>query len=213
MPRIARLTYPGGFYHVFNRGHNKGNIFYEDSDYEKLLEKLAVLLKEGDWSIYSYCLMPNHYHFLIEEKKYPVAKLIGRLFTSYSKYFNNKYQRQGSLFQDRFKSKIIQKESYFMTVSRYIHLNPFKSGIIKNPEEYLYSSLYEYSGKKTRKIIDFNKVSNLIGNNNKTINEYLKFIRDGMNVNLDDYDPFEDNKEVIGSTVFSSHRKMKAYRA
>ena len=130
MTRTARLTYPGGFYHIFNRSLANIHLFPDVSYYEKLLEKLSLLIKEGDWIVYAYCLMPNHYHLLVEEKKIPVAKLIGRLFTSYSAFFNKRNKRHGPLFEDRFKSKLIQKYNYFLEVSRYIHLNPVKSGLI-----------------------------------------------------------------------------------
>lgn len=211
MPRIARLTYPGGFYHIFNRGLNKGKIFQEDKDYEKLLKTLASLLHEGDWSIYAYCLMPNHYHFLVEEKKTPIAKLMRRLFTSYSLYFNKKYNKNGPLFQDRFKSKLVQKDDYFLVVSRYIHLNPYLSGLTNDPEEYVYSSIREYTGKNKRKIIDLDKVTILLGDKENRIETYLKFVRDGMYLNLDEYDPFKNDREVIGGPVFATHRKMKIY--
>jgi len=210
MPRNRRITYKRGFYHIFNRGHNKGKIFNDQSDYEVLLLRLTKLLEEGDWSIYSYCLMPNHYHFLIEEKNIPVAKFVSRLFTSYSIYFNKKYHRFGYLFQDRYKSKIIQKEKYFLTVSRYIHLNPFYSGLTDKPEEYRYSSLGEYTDNGKRKIIDFKKVSILIGESKKTLDQYLEFVRDGMNKDKD-YDPFDDKKEIFGSPVFATHRKMRDF--
>src|SRR3990167_8748535 len=106
MPRIARLTYPGAFYHIYNRGLNKIPIFRQKKDFEKLLNKFVDILSEGDWIIYAFCLMPNHYHLLVEERKMPVAKLMGRLFTSYSVYFNKKYKRSGPLFEDRYKSKL-----------------------------------------------------------------------------------------------------------
>ena len=212
MPRLARLTYPGGFYHIFNRGLNKSPIFQENNDYDKLLDTLTSLLDHGDWLIYTYCLMPNHYHFLIEEKKTPVSKLISRLFTSYSLYFNKKYHRHGPLFEDRFKSRIIQKDPYFMLVSRYIHLNPYKSKQTNNPEDYPYSSLSEYTGKSFRKIINFSKVSLLLGEGENRLSDYLKFVKDGLNMNLDEYDPFTNDQEIIGKLTFSSHRKMKSYR-
>ena len=212
MPRNSRITFQGGFYHIFNRGHNKGKIFYVDSDYEWLLKKISLLLKKGDWSIYCYCLMPNHYHFLIEEGKDSVSKFIGRLFTSYGVYFNNKYKRFGSLFQDRFKSKIIQKESYFMALSRYIHLNPVKSGLINNAADYPYGSLGEYTGKIKRRIINFNKVFKIIGESSKTLEKYVKFVTDGKTGDLDEYDPFNDKREVLGNRVFASHRKTRSFR-
>lgn len=208
MPRLARLTCQGGFYHLYNRGLNKQKIFHHPKDYEKLLNKLYSLLLAGDWIIYAYCLIPNHYHLLVEERKTPIAKLIGRLFTSYGVYFNKKYQRHGPLFSDRFKSKIIQKDSYFLEVSRYIHLNPVEAKLVKNPEDYPYSSLGEYTGKITRNIINLEKVTTLLGKHNHRIENYLKFVRDGMNLDLKEYNPFSNQAEVMGSPAFSSHRKM-----
>ncbi len=91
MPRIARLTYPGGFYHLYNRGL-KFPIFKKDTDYHKLLDKLSSLSQKGDWIIYAYCLMPTHYHLLIEEKNIPIAKLMGRLFTSLTIICKGRYK-------------------------------------------------------------------------------------------------------------------------
>jgi len=208
MPRLKRLTYQGGFYHLYNRGLNKQKIFHHHKDYEKLLGKLSSLLLEGDWVIYAYCLMPNHYHLLVEERKTPIAKLIGRLFTSYGVFFNKKYKRQGPLFSDRFKSKIIQKDSYFLEVSRYIHLNPVETNLVKTPEDYPFSSLSEYVGKSHRNIIDLNRVTTLLGDHKHRVESYVKFVKDGMKLDLDKYNPFTNENEVVGSRVFSSHRKM-----
>ncbi len=208
MPRLARLTCQGGFYHLYNRGLNKQKIFHHQKDYEKLLNKLSSLLLAGDWIIYAYCLMPNHYHFLVEERKTPIAKLIGRLFTSYGVFFNKKYQRNGPLFADRFKSKIVQKDSYFLEVSRYIHLNPVEAKLVKAPEDYPYSSLGEYAGKYHRNIINLEKVTTLLGDHKYRLENYFEFVRAGMELDLEKYNPFASKDEVLGSPAFSTHRKM-----
>jgi len=208
MTRTARLTYQGGFYHIFNRGLEKRVIFKRDKDYDKLLDKLSQLIVEGDWIIYAYCLLPNHYHLLVEENKTPIAKLMGRLFTSYGVYFNKKYKRQGPLFQDRFKSKLIQKDAYFLEVSRYIHLNPYKANLVNDPQDYPYSSLREYTGKGLRKIINLDHVTRLLGDNKTRIEDYLRFVKEGIKLDLEEYDPFINTKDVIGSAVFATHRKM-----
>lgn len=208
MPRIARLTHKGGFYHIFNRGLEKKAIFRQDKDYHKLLTKLSELLVDNHWTIYAYCLLPNHFHLLVEEKKLPIAKLIGRLFTSYGVYFNKKYKRQGPLFGNRFKSKLIQKDSYFFEVSRYIHLNPVRANLVKDPLEYPYSSLREYTGSGRRKIINLEKVTTLLGDKPTRIKDYLSFVNEGIQMNLEEFDPFKNNKDVLGSAVFATHRKM-----
>ena len=212
MPRVARLTYPGGFYHIYNRGLNKEPVFLNPRDYEKLLEKLSGVLTQGDWVIYAYCLMPNHFHLLVEEKEMAIAKLMGRVFTSYGVYFNKKYKRQGPVFADRFKSKLIQKDSYFMQVSRYIHLNPVEAHLVDNPLKYPYSSLAEYTGDSDRKIINLSKVTALWGENKTQISEYLHFVMDGIGLDLSEYDPFANTDEVVGSNIFASHRKMGRYK-
>lgn len=211
MPRTARLTYPGAFHHIYNRGLNKSPIFRQEADYLRLLDTLTDILNDGDWIIFAYCLMPNHYHFLIEEKKNPVAKLMGRLFTSYSQFFNKKYNRQGTLFQDRFKSKLIQKDQYFFEVSRYIHLNPVNAGLAVYPEEYEYSSLKEYLGTSTRKIINLDKVAILLGESKTRNEDYLKFVKAGIKLNLDDFDPFKSEEKIIGSAAFSTHKKIRSF--
>lgn len=211
MPRIARLTYPGGFYHLYNRGLNKSPIFHGNDDYNKLFDKLSALTADGDWIIYAYCFMPNHYHILIEEKNTSIASLIGRLFTSYGVYFNKKYKRQGPLFQDRYKSRLVQKDKYFLAVSRYIHLNPVKSGLVKKPLDYEYSSLREYVGNKNRNIIKLDRITTLLERNKTEIEDYLQFVEDGIKLDLDEYDPFSNKKETVGSAVFSTHRKKRYY--
>jgi putative transposase len=211
MPRTARLTFPEGFYHIYNRGINKAVIFRTESDYRRVLATLSELVKDDDWTVYAYCFMPNHYHLLVEEKKVPVAKLISRLFTSYSAYFNRKYERCGPVFQDRFKSKIIQKDAYFLEVSRYIHCNPAKAGLVADPFNYEFSSLAEYSGKTMRQIINLDKVIKLVGNNKMDLMRYREFVMNGLRLDLSDFDPFKKAKDVIGSRIFSTHRKRQCF--
>lgn len=212
MPRIARICYPGGFYHIYNRGLNKQPIFKQPADYRHLIRKLAELIAQGDWIIYAYCFMPNHYHLLLEEQRTPIAKLIGRLFTSYSLHFNRKYDRNGPLFQDRFKSKLVQKDTYFLQVSRYIHLNPVKDGLVRDPLAYPYSSLHEYvNNSHTNGITSLNKVERLIGNHPTAIADYLNFVQEGINQDLEEYNPFTQEKDIVGSTTFVTHRIRNQY--
>jgi len=129
------------YYHVFARGVNKRKIFIDDKDYEyftslfnrylsgKAIPSLAGGLYpdfSSNLSLISYCLMPNHFHLFIHQNEIEegLPKFMSSLMTSYSKYFNKKYKRVGSLFESRYKGKRIIEDSHFTHISRYIHMNP-----------------------------------------------------------------------------------------
>lgn len=156
------------FYHVFNRGVEKRNIFSQEWDYKRFVKtfyyyqflgpkvsfskfsksafNLFKALPENKIvEIICYCLMPNHFHFLIKQlKENGVSNFIGQLSNSYTKYFNIKYDRVGSLLQGPFKAVRIGTDEQLVHVSRYIHMNPVVSGLVKNLEEYKWSSYPEY---------------------------------------------------------------------
>lgn len=150
-------TFRAGYhYHVYNRGDNKEPIFLDDSDYVNFLQRLKVSMgiptpsklriqpfPAGSFTILAYCLMPNHFHILIkQELEHSIAKLLQRVLTSYVKYFNAKYERVGNLFQDTFKAKVVDNDTYLTYLSAYIHNNPDK------PSSYAYSSFPEYVGSR-----------------------------------------------------------------
>src|SRR3990167_4593128 len=165
MPRGPRIAFENAFYHVFNRGLDKQKIFLEDEDYKKFLQRLAELKTKNqfDHAIYAYVLLPNHFHLLVQTKKTPLAKIMSSLLTSYSMYFNKKYQRVGILFQNRFKSKLCDKESYFLGASRYIHLNPLEANLANKLEDYLWSSYQELFGHADYSLLDKTEIVRLIG--------------------------------------------------
>ncbi len=173
MPRHRRIVFENAFYHIFSRGNDKKNIYRMEADYNKFIFILEKLKHSYDHLLYGYCLMPNHFHLLIETRKIPISKIMSSLLTSYTMYFNKKYKRSGHLFQDRFRSLICEKENYFLTIARYIHLNPVKAGLVEKPEEYLWSSHNEYIGSESR-LVDKELLFDLI---NKK--DYLSFIEDG----------------------------------
>lgn len=147
MPRSARERSHSGIYHVMLRGINKQNIFEEVEDYEKLMELLRQSKETGAITLYGYCLMSNHIHLLLKEEKEPLEITMKRLGSKYAVWFNTKYQRVGHLFQDRFKSETVEDPPYFLTVVRYIHFNPVKAGLVKQPGDYPYSSYCCYFGE------------------------------------------------------------------
>ena len=147
MPRVARIKSTTGIYHTITRGINQQNIFSYDEDYERFLNTLARYSRKGNCEIYAYCLMDNHVHLLLKEGQEPLATIMKRIGTSYVYYYNWQYNRRGHLFQDRYKSEPVEDDSYFLTVLRYMHLNPVKAGITLEPSSYPYSSYREYTDK------------------------------------------------------------------
>jgi REP element-mobilizing transposase RayT len=176
MTRLARIIFENAFYHVISRGNNQENIFLEDKDFKRFLATLKFVSSKYDYLLYGYVLMPNHFHLLLETKKDPISKIMSSLLTSYTMYFNKKCQRIGHLFQNRFKSLICDKESYFLEVSRYIHLNPVKAGLVKKPADYKWSSYRTYVDKSNDELIDKDLIYGLVGSKES----YRNFVLDGL---------------------------------
>jgi len=159
MPRIGRVQSGTGIYHVMLRGINRQDIFEEPEDYWTFIKILSavqerveddLVTKTKTCHVYAYCLMPNHVHLLICEKKWTIGEVVKSLAASYAFFFNKKYGRLGHLFQDRFKSEPCNDAGYFMTLFRYIHQNPVKAGLVLRAGDYEYSSwTNDYLGRST----------------------------------------------------------------
>ena len=147
MPRYARTQSKSGVYHIMLRGNEKKDIFYNDEDRIRFVDTLNKMKEDGNYYIYAYCLMSNHIHLLIGEGKDSIHRSMKRICVSYVYYFNNKYQRIGHLFQDRFRSEPVEEESYILSAARYIHNNPVKAGIAEKAQDFKWSSYTQYINK------------------------------------------------------------------
>ena len=125
------------------RGIEGCNIFRNDDDRDNFIERLGKILFESDTSCYAWALMPNHFHLLLQTGSIPISTVMRRLLTGYAIYYNKKHRRRGHLFQNRFKSILCQRDSYFLELVRYIHLNPLRAKIVDSLEEL---DRYKYSG-------------------------------------------------------------------
>ena len=146
MPRRPRIEI-AGYYHIINRGVEQRIIFKEADDYEYFEELMCFYMKSYGITLHNYCLMGNHYHLLIETSTDNLSKFMRQLNMNYAIYFNKKYKRVGHLWQGRFKSWFVTDEAYLYTLMLYIEQNPLKAKMVKNIEEYPYSS-YHYFLKK-----------------------------------------------------------------
>ncbi|MBP2638629.1 MAG: Transposase like protein [Firmicutes bacterium] len=174
MPRQARKKSESGIYHLMVRGINKQSIFEEDDDRQRFLQTLGHYKMLSNYLLYGYCLMDNHVHLLIKETNEPLAQVVKRISSSYVHWYNQKYERCGHLFQERFKSEAVETEEYFLTVLRYIHQNPIKAGIIPAFGEYLWSSYHEYV--KNPRITDVEFALSIFSNDKTdAINRFKKY--------------------------------------
>jgi len=136
MSRPLRIEYPGAFYHVTSRGNERKMVFQSTRDREKYLTYLESAHHRYGAIIHVYCLMGNHYHLLLETPRGNLSKVLHHINGAYTTYFNIKRGRFGHLFQGRFKGILVEKDAYCKELSRYIHLNPVRAGMVKSPSEY-----------------------------------------------------------------------------
>lgn len=137
----------GDFYHVYNRGLLRQIIFPKRSFYERFLTRLGDCLLTYDFSLHAYCLMPNHFHLLLQQNgNWSLTDMMNSLQASYSKYLNIRLNKKGQVFEGRFKAKRIDGDEYLLQVSKYIHLNPLKAGLVDKLLLYRWSSYQSYVG-------------------------------------------------------------------
>ncbi len=147
MARQLRLEFNDAFYHIISRGQRRENIFFSDKDREKFLKKLSESVEKYKIIIHLFVLLDNHYHLLIETPHGNIKKAMHFINTNYSNWFKASYKIVGSVFQGRYKSILVEKDSYLLTLSAYIHLNPVRARIVDDPEAYKWSSYPYYIGK------------------------------------------------------------------
>jgi len=184
--RDYKVFRSGHYYHVYNRGVNKQEIFLDEQDYQNFIKRLMLVLsiktrvplgtsringlKAGSFSIIAYCLMPNHFHLLIRQNTdLGIDKLMLKVTTSYAIYFNKKYKRVGPLCQDCFKSKLVDHDAYLTYLTAYIHNNPTQ------PLTWEFSSFKDYLGLRQGGLCQKNLVMLMFQNDPQ---KYKNFVLD-----------------------------------
>ncbi|PIV82713.1 MAG: hypothetical protein COW52_12170, partial [Nitrospirae bacterium CG17_big_fil_post_rev_8_21_14_2_50_50_9] len=177
MARKPRVEYQGAFYHVIARGNQRQQVFRGEEDYQQYLNRLISYQRRCLCSLYAYVLMPNHIHLLIEQGKTSLSKMMQGLQQSYTMYFNRKYSTTGHLFQGRYKSIICDKDSYFLELIRYIHLNPVRAGMVNLPGEYTWSSHRAYLSNKSLSWLETDMPLAILSKNRKAaLSAYQDFV-------------------------------------
>lgn len=149
MARKKRTWYNGACYHVMGRGNRRSAIFKSSDDYFVFLMLLREVQEKYPFDLDAYCLMTNHFHLEVTTGSDPIWKIMKPLMQNYAMWFNRKYGYEGHVFDSRYTSCLIEDDLYFLEVSRYIHLNPVKAAMVREPLAYEYSSYTDYVGERT----------------------------------------------------------------
>ncbi len=204
MARPLRIEYPGAFYHVMHRGNAGSDIFKSDRDREKFLEYVGKAVERYGIKVHSYCLMTNHYHFLIETPYPNLSQAIKWINVAYVAYYNRKRRRSGHLFQGRFKAVVIDADEYLKHLSRYIHLNPIRAGIVANCKGYPWSSYPVFGGyAKAPEWLETHWLLSLFAQKRKVAKErYREFVESVQNEKIEN--PSKDivSGIILGGTDF-----------
>ncbi len=169
MPRSARVINNEGIYHVMERGNEKREIFRDDEDRTKFLQIVSCNKERYGFNVYAYCLMSNHVHLLLGCNGCNISQMMKSINISYVHFFNRKYRRCGHLFQDRFKSELVDTDAYVIEVSRYIHLNPVRAMMVSIDDitQYPWSSYTQYISNKNGHLlpVDTNFILGIFSDN------------------------------------------------
>ncbi|HIK45239.1 MAG TPA: transposase [Leptolyngbyaceae cyanobacterium M65_K2018_010] len=172
MPRRQVKFAPGCYYHLYNRGNDRQRIFLERENYLHFLRQFRRYLVEDTLDVLAYCLMPNHYHFLVRLRSPYLSERMQAFSLSYTKAINRRHGRCGSLFQGRFRALEVDSDSYLLHLTRYIHLNPVKARLVEYPEDWEFSSYREYVNLRQGTLSKLEAIRQEIG----TADAYRSFV-------------------------------------
>lgn len=203
MARKARAEVAGGLYHVITRGNNRRQIFNSSTDFERFLSLLTMQKVRLPFFLYGYCLMTNHVHLLIERQADSIGRIMHRVLTGYSQYYNRRYGRVGHLLQGRHKAILCQSDRYLSELVRYIHLNPVRAGMVDKPEQYKYSGHRAYLGLEPVGIVDVDPVLRHFGVKKTVARErYRQFVAAGIKLGHQPELYLADEGRILGSEEF-----------
>jgi putative transposase len=182
MARPLRIEYPGAVYHVNSRGNARNKIFSNDQDREIFLSVLGTVVKRYNWLCHAYCLMDNHYHFMIETPDANLSIGMRQLNGIYTQKYNRRHYKTGHLLEGRFKAILVQKDNYLLELCRYVVLNPVRAGVVEKPKAWRWSSYQATAGLRNEPY--YLTTDWILGlfNNTRTVahKQYRKFVREGI---------------------------------
>jgi REP element-mobilizing transposase RayT len=186
MPRKARIDAPGAVHHIICRGIEGRDIFFDDTDRDRFVERLGRIVSESRTFCYGWALIPNHIHLLLKTGGVSISTVMLRLLTGYAVSFNRRHRRVGHLFQNRYKSILCQEDAYLLELVRYIHLNPLRAGLVdtlNQLDRHKYCGHSFLMGKKGSEWQDTQYVLKLFDNRaSRARKRYREFIEKGVSM-------------------------------
>jgi len=176
---MARVIAPNMPHHIVQRGHNREVVFLEEADYQYYLETLKEWRRALAIKVYAWCLMTNHVHLVLEPgtDTSSIGLLMKRLAGRQTRYVNKQERRTGSLWEGRYKSSIIETDSYLLQCCRYVELNPVKARMVVQAEDYPWSSYRAKVGLEDNELLDFDVMYQSLGNHSE---DYRRFVEAGI---------------------------------
>jgi REP element-mobilizing transposase RayT len=194
---------------VEDHANERRPIFQTKGDYERFIGYLESSTERYGAQIHCFCLMPNHYHLLLETPRSNLQAILHHLNTAYTNYFNRRTRRVGHLFQGRYRAILVERDSYALELSRYIHLNPVRAKLVDHPSRYPWSSYLAYAEKIQG--WDWLRISFILdqmsSNRRRAQRKYREYIKDGIEEATPD--PLE---KVVASTLLGSEQFMNWVR-
>jgi len=181
MSRPLRIEYPGAWYHVLNRGRRRELIFRDPKDYPTFLQTVQEACGFWRLRVAAYCLMPNHYHLLVQTPNGNLSRCLRHIDGVYTQRFNRRHGQDGPLFRGRYKALLIEADTYLLQLVRYLHRNPLAAGLTETPEDYPWSSHKNYlSGGSQGKWLYKDVVGEMLAKNpRERIEAYREFMARG----------------------------------
>lgn len=212
MARKPRVHFSGAFYHVIARGNKGAEVFRSAHDYNLYLRFLREYKSRYPFFLYAYALMPTHIHLLVETRETPLSKIMQSLQFRYTRNYNLHYQTWGHLFQGRYKAFLCEKDPYFLELSAYIHLNPARAGLVKEPVSYPWSSYKAYALEVSDDLLDQRVLLEHFSNSpSKARKAYARFVKARLEQGKREEFYKAKDQRFLGSQEFVEEvRKKKA---
>lgn len=184
MARPLRIEFPGALYHVTTRGNARQTVFWNEKDYNTFLQILTNVCDRYNWCLYSYCLMSNHYHLILETPDANLSNGMRQLNGVYTQKVNYWHARTGHVFQGRYKAIVIDKQNYLLEVCRYVVLNPVRALLVDSPKDWPWSSYRSIAGyAPPKKLLSEEWILQQFSDDLQEARSlYQDFVRDGLQV-------------------------------